>query len=868
MLIETTHVKPWSLTKEVRYTDTTISEQERGISITSTPISLLLGDSNEKSWLLNFVDTPGHISLTGEVTAALRIADGCVVCVDVVEGVMLNTERCIRQCVAQNIPMLLAFTKMDRLITDLKMPPVDAYFKLVAMLEEVPISGTLFPLGQRHSRFLRSRARIPAVKPRQQQRVLLQRAAQVVLHAPQLCRQVLPAVPRENHGGAAREAAVGQRVLRPLDAPLRGPRAGRPHAAQLRGVLSGADVRVLSALNRRYKIYARVLGAETAELAPFLRELGVSLTKEQLRMDALPLLKLVLSGWFGGHGGVVDSIVEVVPSPIAGAERKVRRCWKGDEASEVCQAMSRCDPKGPLVIHVVKMFPTPDASDFVALGRVFSGTVKPGMEVDVLGSSFSAENEEDLLHRTVQSVAVSQGRFHLAVTQCKAGNWVLLGGLGDAVQGIATVVGRNVETTVFCPLEFDTQAVVKLSIEPRKPSELPIMVDALRKVTRCYPLVSTRKEESGEYVLLGTGELQLDCAMHDLRHVYSHIDIKVAVPVVRFTETVQEPSSLLCFAETPNRMNRLAMTAEPLERGLADAAESGQIVADWPAERLEASLTAKFGWDKLAARSFWAFGPEAQGANVLLDDTLASEVDKTLLSDVRESVVKGFRWACSGGPLCEEPMRNVKFKILDAMLADTPVYRGRGQLIPTARRVAYSAFLLASPRLMEPFFQVEIQTPPDLVSTCEEVLSRRRGFVRQSVPKPGTPFISMKGYIPAMDSFGFETDLRVSTSGLAFPQTVFSHWEIVPGDPLDRSVKILPLEASSGYSLARDFMLKTRRRKGLSEDVSLKKFFDEAMLLQLASQENEIGVWRVCLKSVQGCFLHVLLEEKVDNMKG
>ena len=283
-------------------------------------------------------------------------------------------------------------------------------------------------------------------------------------------------------------------------------------------------------------------------------------------------------------------------------------------------------------------------------------------------------------------------------------------------------------------------------------------------------------------------------------------------------------------AYPPRQRTDQAVTAEPLERGLADAAESGQIVADWPAERLEANLTAKFGWDKLAARSFWAFGPEAQGANALLDDTLASEVDKTLLSDVRESVVKGFRWACSGGPLCEEPMRNVKFKILDAMLADTPVYRGRGQLIPTARRVAYSAFLLASPRLMEPFFQVEIQTPPDLVSTCEEVLSRRRGFVRQSVPKPGTPFISMKGYIPAMDSFGFETDLRVSTSGLAFPQTVFSHWEIVPGDPLDRSVKILPLEASSGYSLARDFMLKTRRRKGLSEDVSLKKFFDETKL--------------------------------------
>ena len=54
------------------------------------------------------------------------------------------------------------------------------------------------------------------------------------------------------------------------------------------------------------------------------------------------------------------------------------------------------------------------------------------------------------------------------------------------------------------------------------------------------------------------------------------------------------------------------------------------------------------------------------------------------------------------------------------------------------------------------------------------------------------------------------------------------------------------MEPSSGYCLARDFMLKTRRRKGLSEDVSLKKLFDEAMLLELANQENELGLLFVC----------------------
>lgn len=70
MLIETTRVEPWNLSKEVRYTDVTVAEQERGISIISTPISLVLPDSRDKSHLLNFIDTPGHVSLTGEVTAS------------------------------------------------------------------------------------------------------------------------------------------------------------------------------------------------------------------------------------------------------------------------------------------------------------------------------------------------------------------------------------------------------------------------------------------------------------------------------------------------------------------------------------------------------------------------------------------------------------------------------------------------------------------------------------------------------------------------------------------------------------------------------------------------------------------------------
>lgn len=67
-----------------------------------------------------------------------------------------------------------------------------------------------------------------------------------------------------------------------------------------------------------------------------------------------------------------------------------------------------------------------------------------------------------------------------------------------------------------------------------------------------------------------------------------------------------------------------------------------------------------------------------------------------------------FQWGAREGPLCDEPIRNVKFKILDATIAGEPLHRGGGQIIPTARRVVYSAFLMATPRLMEPVYYVEV----------------------------------------------------------------------------------------------------------------------------------------------------------------
>ena len=100
----------------------------------------------------------------------------------------------------------------------------------------------------------------------------------------------------------------------------------------------------------------------------------------------------------------------------------------------------------------------------------------------------------------------------------------------------------------------------------------------------------------------------------------------------------------------------------------------------------------------------------------------------------------------------------------------------------------------------------------------------------------------MKAQLPVIESFGFETDLRYHTQGQSFCLSVFDHWSVVPGDPLDKSIVLRPLEPAPVPHLAREFMVKTRRRKGMSEDVSISKFFDDPLLLELATQEAGLQI--------------------------
>ena len=127
-------------------------------------------------------------------------------------------------------------------------------------------------------------------------------------------------------------------------------------------------------------------------------------------------------------------------------------------------------------------------------------------------------------------------------------------------------------------------------------------------------------------------------------------------------------------------------------------------------------------------------------------------------------------------------------------------------------------------------------SPPinECIEAIYNVLMRRRAHVIFEEAKPGAPYTVLKVEVPALEIFGFETDLRTHSMGQAMLLSQFSHWSVVPGDPLDKTIQLRPLEPSPVPHLARELMVKTRRRKGLLEDVTLSKFFDSQMMTDSA----------------------------------
>jgi len=269
---------------------------------------------------------------------------------------------------------------------------------------------------------------------------------------------------------------------------------------------------------------------------------------------------------------------------------------------------------------------------------------------------------------------------------------------------------------------------------------------------------------------------------------------------------------MVALSKSQNKHNRLYVKALPIDEELTIAIEAGKISSRDDFKLRARVLADEYGWDVTDARKIWCFGPDTTGPNLLVDVTKGVQY----LNEIKDSCVAAFQWATKEGVCAEELMRGVRVNVLDVTLHTDAIHRGGGQIIPTCRRATYAACLLATPGIQEPVYLVEIQCPENAIGGIYSVLNKRRGQVFSEEQRVGTPMFTVKAYLPVNESFGFNGELRSSTGGQAFPQSVFDHWDLMNGTPIEKGSKL------------EEMVRVIRTRKGLKPEIPpLDTYYDK-----------------------------------------
>eukprot|EP00057_Strongylocentrotus_purpuratus_P000377 XP_001175642.1 PREDICTED: translation elongation factor 2 isoform X3 [Strongylocentrotus purpuratus] len=789
---------------EARFTDTRKDEQERCITIKSTAISMYYElsdkdmtfieqekDVNERGFLINLIDSPGHVDFSSEVTAALRVTDGALVVVDCVSGVCVQTETVLRQAIAERIKPVVFMNKMDRALLELQLEMEDLYQTFQRIVESINVIVATYadedgPMG--NIQVAPSRGTVGFGSGLHGWAFTLKQFAEIY---------------------ASKFKIEPAKLMKRLwGDQFFNPKEKKWNKVGGEGYVKGFNQFVLDPI---YKMFDAVMNFKKPETEKLLEKLKVNLKSEEKDLEGKPLIKVIMRNWLPAGETMLQMITIHLPSPATAQKYRMEMLYEGPLDDPVAMGIKTCDPKAPLCMYVSKMVPTTDKGRFFAFGRVFSGTIGTGQKCRIMGPNFIPGKKEDLYLKNIQRTILMMGRYQEAIEDVPCGNICGLVGVDQFLVKTGTITtyeyAHNIKT-----MKFSVSPVVRVAVEAKDPSQLPKLVEGLKRLAKSDPMVQCTIEESGEHIVAGAGELHLEICLKDLEEDHAGIPLKKSDPVVSYREGVTAESDRMCLSKSPNKHNRLFMRAAPLPDGLAEDIDNGEVSSKQDFKLRSRYLIDKYNFEAQESRKIWCFGPEGTGPNLLVDCAKGVQY----LNEIKDSVIAGFQWASKEGVLSEENLRGVRYNIYDVTLHTDAIHRGGGQIIPTTRRCLLACQLTATPRVMEPVYLVEIQCPESAVGGIYGVLNRRRGHVFEENQKIGTPMFFVKAYLPVNESFGFTADLRSNTGGQAFPQCVFDHWQVMGDDPIDPTTK-------SGI-----IVTGIRKRKALSEEVPhLEKYLDK-----------------------------------------
>ncbi|KAJ4965509.1 hypothetical protein NE237_017358 [Protea cynaroides] len=575
----------------LRFMDYLDEEQRRAITMKSSSIALRYNEFN-----INLIDSPGHMDFCSEVSTAARLSDGALVLVDAVEGVHIQTHAVLRQAWIEKLTPCLVLNKIDRLISELKLSPMEAYNRLQRIVHEV--NGIVS--GYKSEKYLSDVDMIlagPTGEMGEENQEFIEDDEEDTFQ-PQK-GNVAFVCALDGWGFCITEFAdiyaskLGASVTA-LQKALWGPRYFNSKTKMIvgkKGISGGSKARpmfVQFVLEPLWQVYQAALDGDKAMLEKVIKSFNLSVPSRELQnKDPKVVLQAVMSRWLPLADTVLSMVVKCMPDPITAQSIRIARLLPKREvvddgtcqdvlaeAEHVRKCVEACDSslEAPCVAFVSKMFAVPikmlpqrgphgeimnnfaeewGASDsdecFLAFARIFSGVLSLGQRINVLSALYDPLKKGEGMQKHVQeaelqSLYLMMGQGLKPVVTAKAGNVVAIRGLGQHILKSATLSSTR-NCWPFSSMVFQVSPTLRVAIEPSDPADMGALMRGLRLLNRADPFVEVSVSARGEQVLAAAGEVHLERCIKDLKDRFARVNMEVSPPLVSYKETIEGEGS-------------------------------------------------------------------------------------------------------------------------------------------------------------------------------------------------------------------------------------------------------------------------------------------------------------------------------------
>ena len=648
-------------------------EQERLMTVDAANVSMI-HDYDGKEYLINLIDTPGHVDFGGNVTRAMRAVDGTVGLICAAEGIMPQTETVVRQALRERVKPVLFINKMDRLVKELK-------------LSQEKISERIMLLVVQFNKLIE---RIAETEYKEKWKVSVQGGSVAF--------------------GSARENW---------------------------------------ALSFPYMTKKKVKFSDILRIYEMDEE-----ERKTWVWDNAALNEVIL-----------DMVIKHLPDPMEGQMYRIPKIWHGDLDSELGKDLMTCNPNGKPAFVITRIVIDPRSGKDISAGRLFSGTLRSGMEVYLNNAKQK---------QRIQNVYIYNGIKPEIIESIPGGNVL-------AISGILGFAGETITLEPDQPFEelkHIFEPVITKAIEAKKQGDLPKLIEVLRKVSREDPSVKVEiNEETGQNLISGMGELHLEIIENRII-TEKGVEVKTSQPIVVYRETITKTSPEV-EGKSPNKHNKLYFKVEPLEPEIVQGIKDGKMPVGRYKKKDEQAVTflrEECGWDAKKAGMIKA----VYEGNVFMDQTRGI----VYINEIMELVLDMFEDVMKRGPLAKEPCTNVKVSLTDCSLHEDAIHRGPAQMYPAVREGIRGAMMQAGPVMFEPLQVMRLEAPTEYTGELSKLVTSKRGQLLEMEQEEDQ--VVVKAKLPVGELIGFSSDLRSATEGRGSSSLVDQMFEKLPMELQDK----------------------------------------------------------------------------------